>query len=39
MDLLSLETSVKYMVTGGVLLAAVASDAVTRSRRRSAGRA
>jgi D-xylose transport system permease protein len=39
MDLLALESSVKYMVTGGVLLAAVASDAVTRSRRRSAGRA
>jgi D-xylose transport system permease protein len=39
MDLLALETSVKFMVTGGVLLAAVASDAVTRIRRRSAGRA
>jgi D-xylose transport system permease protein len=30
---------VKFMVTGGVLLLAVASDAVTRGRRRSAGRA
>jgi D-xylose transport system permease protein len=39
MDLLALETSVKFMVTGGVLLAAVASDAVTRIRRRRAGRA
>jgi D-xylose transport system permease protein len=39
MDLLALDTAVKFMVTGGVLLAAVASDAVTRSRRKSAGRA
>jgi len=39
MDLLAVDTAVKFMVTGGVLLAAVASDAVTRSRRRSAGRA
>jgi D-xylose transport system permease protein len=39
MDLLALDTSVKFMVTGGVLLAAVAADAVTRSRRQSAGRA
>ena len=39
MDLLALDTAVKFMVTGGVLLAAVASDAVTRTRRRSAGRA
>ncbi len=39
MDLLAWDTSVKFMVTGGVLLAAVASDAVTRSRRQSAGRA
>jgi ABC-type xylose transport system permease subunit len=37
--LLALDTSVKFMVTGGVLLAAVASDAVTRTRRQSAGRA
>jgi D-xylose transport system permease protein len=39
MDLLALETSVKFMVTGGVLLGAVALDAVTRIRRRKAGRA
>jgi len=39
MDLLALDTAVKFMVTGGVLLLAVASDAVTRKRRRSAGRA
>jgi D-xylose transport system permease protein len=39
MDLLALDTSVKFMVTGGVLLAAVASDAITRGRRQSAGRA
>jgi D-xylose transport system permease protein len=39
MDLLALDTAVKFMVTGGVLLLAVASDAVTRGRRRSAGRA
>jgi D-xylose transport system permease protein len=38
MDLLALETSVKFMVTGGVLLAAVALDAVTRIRRRRVGR-
>jgi ABC-type xylose transport system permease subunit len=30
---------VKFMVTGGVLLAAVALDAVTRKRRRARGRA
>jgi D-xylose transport system permease protein len=39
MDLLALQTSVKFMVTGGVLLLAVASDAVTRIRRRRVGRA
>jgi D-xylose transport system permease protein len=39
MDLLALDTAVKFMVTGGVLLAAVALDAVTRARRKSAGRA
>jgi D-xylose transport system permease protein len=38
MDLLALESSVKFMVTGGVLLAAVALDAVARKRRRAAGR-
>jgi D-xylose transport system permease protein len=39
MDLLALESSVKFMVTGGVLLAAVALDAVARMRRRARGRA
>jgi D-xylose transport system permease protein len=38
MDLLALETSVKFMVTGAVLLAAVAFDAAMRIRRRRAGR-
>jgi D-xylose transport system permease protein len=38
MDLLALESSVKFMVTGGVLLAAVALDAVARKRRRAHGR-
>ncbi len=33
MDLLALESSVKFMVTGGVLLGAVALDAATSSRR------
>ena len=37
MDLLALDTSIKFMVTGGVLLAAVSADAVTRSRRSTAG--
>jgi D-xylose transport system permease protein len=39
MDLLALESSVKFMVTGGVLLAAVALDAIARMRRRALGRA
>jgi D-xylose transport system permease protein len=39
MDLLSLDTSIKFMVTGAVLLAAVSADAVTRTRRQAAGRA
>jgi D-xylose transport system permease protein len=39
MDLLAMETSTKFMVTGAVLLGAVAIDAVTRIRRRRAGRA
>jgi D-xylose transport system permease protein len=39
MDLLALESSVKFMVTGGVLLAAVALDALARKRRRASGRA
>jgi len=38
MDLLALETSVKYMVTGGVLLAAVLVDALARQQRQVAGR-
>jgi D-xylose transport system permease protein len=38
MDLLALESSVKFMVTGGVLLAAVALDALARKRRRAHGR-
>ena len=38
MDLLALEASVKYMVTGGVLLPAVIVDAVARMRRQAEGR-
>jgi D-xylose transport system permease protein len=38
MDLLALESSVKYMVTGGVLLAAVSLDALSRKRRAARGR-
>ena len=38
MYLLALESSVKYMITGGVLLAAVVVDAVARSRRQAEGR-
>jgi D-xylose transport system permease protein len=38
MDLLALESSVKFMVTGGVLLSAVALDAIARKRRRASGR-
>ena len=38
MDLLGLESSVKFMVTGGVLLGAVALDAIARKRRRAHGR-
>jgi D-xylose transport system permease protein len=33
MDLLGLESSVKFMITGGVLLAAVTLDALTRRQR------
>jgi D-xylose transport system permease protein len=39
MDLLALPASIKFMVTGGVLLAAVTVDAVARQGRQSAGRA
>jgi D-xylose transport system permease protein len=38
MNLLALESSVKLMITGGVLLAAVVVDALARSRRRAEGR-
>ena len=38
MDLLGLETSVKFMVTGAVLLAAVVVDAIARHQRQAAGR-
>jgi D-xylose transport system permease protein len=38
MDLLALESSVKFMVTGGVLLAAVIVDALARDQRQAAGR-
>jgi D-xylose transport system permease protein len=38
MDLLALESSVKFMVTGGVLLAAVSLDAIAQQRRRAHGR-
>jgi D-xylose transport system permease protein len=38
MDLLALESSVKFMVTGGVLAAAVIVDAIARRQRQAAGR-
>jgi D-xylose transport system permease protein len=38
MDLLALQSSVKYMVTGGVLLAAVIVDAIARRQRAASGR-
>ena len=38
MDLLALESSVKFMVTGGVLLAAVMVDALARRQRQAEGR-
>lgn len=38
MNLLALESSVKFMITGGVLLAAVVVDALARSRRQAEGR-
>ena len=38
MDLLALESSVKFMVTGGVLLLAVLVDAVARQQRQGSGR-
>jgi D-xylose transport system permease protein len=39
MDLLALESSVKYMITGGVLLIAVVIDAVIKTQRERAGAA
>ena len=38
MDLLGLETSIKFIVTGAVLLLAVIIDAIARSQRQAAGR-
>jgi D-xylose transport system permease protein len=38
MDLLALESSVKFIVTGGVLLAAVIVDALARKQRMASGR-
>jgi D-xylose transport system permease protein len=38
MDLLALDSSVKFMVTGAVLLAAVVVDALARRQRQAAGR-
>src|SRR5215208_385569 len=38
MDLLALESSVKFIVTGAVLLAAVIIDAIARRQRQAAGR-
>jgi D-xylose transport system permease protein len=38
MDLLAFESSVKFMVTGGVLLGAMIIDALARSQRQAAGR-
>ncbi len=38
MDLLAFESSLKFMITAGVLLAAVTVDAVTRRRREAVGR-
>ena len=38
MDLLALQSSVKFMVTGAVLLLAVIIDAIARRQRQAAGR-
>jgi D-xylose transport system permease protein len=38
MDLLALDTSIKFIVTGAVLLAAVVIDAIARRQRQAAGR-
>jgi D-xylose transport system permease protein len=39
MDLLALAASIRFMVIGGALLAAVTVDALARQGRQSAGRA
>jgi D-xylose transport system permease protein len=39
MDLLALSSSVKFMVTGAVLLVAASIDALSRRGRQAAGRA
>ncbi|HTR75941.1 MAG TPA: sugar ABC transporter permease [Solirubrobacterales bacterium] len=39
MDLLSLSSAIKYMVTGGVLLLAVLVDAIAKQQRQTRGRA
>lgn len=39
MDLLALSSSLKFMITGGVLLAAVTIDGIARQGRQTAGRA
>jgi D-xylose transport system permease protein len=39
MDLLALESSVKFMITGGVLLVAVVIDAILKTQRQRAGAA
>jgi D-xylose transport system permease protein len=39
LDLLALSSDIKYLVTGGVLLAAVTIDGIARSGRQAAGRA
>jgi D-xylose transport system permease protein len=38
MDLLNYQSSVKFMVTGGVLLIAVVIDAIARRQRQAQGR-
>jgi D-xylose transport system permease protein len=38
MDLLALESAVKFMVTGAVLLVAVTIDAIARKQRQALGR-
>ncbi|WP_435130006.1 MULTISPECIES: sugar ABC transporter permease [Streptomycetaceae] len=39
LDLLNMNTSIQYMITGGVLLAAVVVDSVSRRTQRTSGRA